>query len=253
MDGYEAASYGEAFADVYDDWYRADEDAAVVDPVVAALSGLAGPGGRVLELGVGTGRIAIPLARRGHEVHGLDASAAMLRRLRDRPGGEAVVSHLGDMSGDLPPGEFDLVFVAINTLFNLPSAERQRRCFAAVAERLAPGGSFVVEAFVPDADRAAERTSDLSIRSLTADRLVLAAWVHDPAEQRADGQLVELRDGEPVRLRPISIRYAPPDELDLMAEAAGLVLRERWSDFHGRPFEPTSRRHVSVYVPAPST
>jgi hypothetical protein len=150
---------------------------------------------------------------------------------------------LGDMVDDLPRGPFDVVFVAYNTLFNLLTHDRQQACFAAVREVLAPGGSFVVEAFVPSP----QPGSQVAVRSLDADRVVLSISVHDGEDQRAEGQFVELTEAAGVRLRPWSIRYASPDELDSMAAAAGLVLRSRWGDFDRRTFTDNSDRHVSVY------
>jgi len=242
MDGYTAASYGDAFADVYDDWYAGVSDVAATVDLVAEL---AGAGGRVLELGVGTGRLAVPLAERGLVVTGVDASRAMLEhlRVRDRQGRVAVVD--GDMVDDQPPGPFDVVLVAYNTLFNLPSRDRQAACFAAVAARLAAGGHFVVEAFVPEDPP--RRGTSVDVRSMTASEVVLSVSVHDPDEQRAAGQFVHLADGRPVQLRPWSIRYATPTELDAMAGDAGLRLAERWEDVTRAPFDADSARHLSVY------
>jgi SAM-dependent methyltransferase len=241
--GYDDRSYGRGFADVYDDWYA---DVSDVAATVADLRRLAGDG-PVLELGVGTGRLSVPLATSDPtlRVVGIDSSPDMLARLDERrpPPNLTVVE--GDMADGLPAGPFTLVFVAYNTLFNLPSADRQRRCFSAVAERLGPGGRFVVEAFVPD-----EPPPDgdlVEVRSLTADRVVLSVSRHVAPEQRAEGQFVELTESGGVRLRPWSIRYAAPAELDDMAAAAGLVLEERHEAFGGIAWRADSPRHVSVY------
>jgi SAM-dependent methyltransferase len=249
--GYTSSSYGDAFADVYDDWYRTVSD---VESTVATLVELASAASAattperaaatVLELGVGTGRLAIPLAAAGAAVTGVDASAAMLRRLTEKDPDGHVQAVLGDMVDDVPRGPFDVVFVAYNTLFNLLTRDRQQACFAAVRAVLAPEGSFVVEAFVPSP----QPGSQVTVRSLDADRVVLSISVHDGDDQRAEGQYVELTEAAGVRLRPWSIRYASPDELDEMAAAAGLVLRARWGDFDRRPFTDESDRHVSVYV-----
>jgi SAM-dependent methyltransferase len=246
MRGYDDRSYGDAFADVYDEWYAGVTDVAAT---VALLVELAGPG-PVLELGVGTGRLAIPLAASGLEVHGVDTSTAMLDRMAAKPGAGAVRVHVGDMVDDLPNGPFSLVIAAYNTLFNLRSAERQQAAFAAVAERLDAGGHFVVEAFVPDEHQPGG--GNVSVRSLTADRVVLSVDVHDPTRQQVDGQLVELTEGGGVRLRPWSIRYAPPAELDAMAASCALTLEHRWGDAGRRPFTPDSSRHVSVYRRVPA-
>lgn len=242
MRGYEPHSYGDGMADVYDDWYARISD---VDATVATLIQLAN-GGSVLELGVGTGRLAAPLAATGVEVHGIDASDAMLRQIVDKPGGNLVHSVLGDMVTDLPAGPFALVFVAYNTLFNLPSEELQQACFHAVASRLAPGGYFVVEAFVPDP--AHDPASSVDVRSITTDRVVLSVSTSDPSRQVAEGQYVDITESGGVRLRPWSIRWATVEQLDAMAAAAGLDLAHRWAEFDRSPFTPESPRHVSVYA-----
>jgi SAM-dependent methyltransferase len=242
--GYDESTYGERFADVYDEWYLGISD---VDATVAALVQLAA-GGAVLELGIGTGRLAIPLAMTGLDVHGVDASEAMLAQLRAKPGAESVTAVFGDMAEDLPRGPFTLAFVAYNTFFGLPNEARQRACFAAVAEVLRPDGRFVIEAFVPEAP---PRSGSLvEVRHLTADRVVLTASVHLPDEQRAEGQFIELTESGGVRLRPWSVRYASPDQLDEMAAGAGFSLERRTADWEGAPFDETSAHHVSVYRPA---
>lgn len=241
MEGYGRATYGDAFADVYDRWYAGISDAERTADLIAEL---AGHGGRVLELAVGTGRLALPIAARGLAVHGVDASAPMLDRLRQRDPSGLVDTTLGDMVDDLPAGPFEVVLIAYNSLFNLDTADRQRACFRAVAQRLTPGGRFVLEAFVPD-DR---EGPIVTVRSMTATEVVLSVSQHDPASQRASGQFVELVDGERVRLRPWSIRYAAPSELDAMAGDAGLTLVQRWEDVSGSPFGDDSAQHVSVYA-----
>jgi SAM-dependent methyltransferase len=243
MQGYGPTSYGDGFADVYDEWYPGSDDVAAVVELVAQL--VPSRTGRVLELGVGTGRLAIPLAAAGMDVHGVDTSSAMLDRLRARDPDRRVALTVGDMVDDQPGGPFDVVLVAYNTLFNLESAERQAACFVAAAERLAPAGALVVEAFVPE-DPPQEGPT-LDVRSMTATEVVLSVWTDDPVDQRAQGHFVHLVDGATVRLRPWAIRYAPPLELDAMATAAGLSLRGRWEDFHRSPFTAGSPRHVSVY------
>ncbi len=241
MRGYHDASYGDAFADVYDDWYQGISD---VDTTARTLSELAA-GGRVLELGVGTGRLAIPLAATGVEVHGLDTSELMLQRLAAKPGAATVQVHLGDMVDGLPAGPFTLVFVAYNTFFNLLSQVRQQACFEQVANRLSDGGAFVIEAFVPDPGH--DPISSIAVRSVTADRVVLSVSTADPAGQRAEGQYVDITEAGGVRLRPWSIRWATTAQLDEMASAAGFTLVDRWGSFDKAPFGPDSPRHVSVF------
>jgi SAM-dependent methyltransferase len=241
MQGYTESSYGDAFADVYDEWYHGVSD---IEATVAALVELAGEG-PVLELGVGTGRLALPLAGRGLEVHGIDSSAAMLARLAHKNTSATVSATLGDMVDDLPSGPFSLAFVAYNTLFNLTEQQRQADCFREVAARLMPGGRFVIEAFVPD--EPPRQGSDVSVRSLTATAVVLSVALHRPELQVAEGQFVEISEAGGVRLRPWSIRYSAPRELDDMARDAGFVLEHRWESFGDRQFHSDSPRHVSVY------
>jgi hypothetical protein len=137
-----------------------------------------------------------------------------------------------------------LAFVAVNTFFGLTTAAEQQRCFGAVAARLQPGGRFVIEAFVPDPDKAGD---GVQVRTLSVDRVVLSITTTDLDAQTAVGQLVELADGQPVRLRPWAIRWCTPSELDEMAGRAGLELEHRWEGWRGEPFGPDSSRHVSVW------
>jgi len=247
MRGYHHRSYGEAIADIYDEWY---EDVTDVAATVERMAALAGPNGSVLELGVGTGRLAVPMATAGARVVGIDSSEAMLAKLAERdPAGTVETVH-GHMVDDLPDGPFDAVLVAYNTIFNLLDADTQRRCFEAVAGRLAPGGAFVVEAFVPDI-HGSGAGSDISVRSLAVDHVVLSVSVNDPMTQRAEGQFVQFSEAGGVRLRPWSIRWATPAELDAMAAAAGLGLSERFTDMVGAPFDDDSVTHVSVYTKEP--
>ena len=199
----------------------------------------------MLELGVGTGRLAVPMAAAGLDVTGLDASTAMLDRLRAADPAGTVDIVRGDMLDDLPDGPFDVVLVAYNTLFNLTGDGDHARCFAEVADRLRPGGRFVVEAFVPD--EPFRSGDDVEVRSMSADQVVLSVTKYAPDSQEAAGQFVELSQGEPVRLRPWSIRYSTPAQLDEMAAAAGFTLEDRWLDVARSPFTDDSTRHLSVY------
>ena len=245
MEGYDDTTYGEAFADVYDEWYGSISD---VEATVATLLDLADDG-PVLELGVGTGRLAVPLARTAAErdvaVVGIDSSPAMLRALAARDPDRLVEPVLGSMVDDLPDGPFTLAFVAYNTLFNLRTADEQQACFGAVAARLRPGGRFVVETFVADDGGAAD---DVSVRELAAGRVVLSVSVRRPDDQLAEGQFVEFTESGGVKLRPWSIRYSTLDQLDAMAAVAGFEVEHRWETFGRAPFEPSSERHVTVYA-----
>jgi SAM-dependent methyltransferase len=248
VEGYTPRSYGAAFADVYDEWYGGLTDAEVSADVVVELARRAAGDRRprVLELAVGTGRLAIPIAARGADVVGIDISPEMLDRLAARDPDGTITAVLGDMVDDLPDGPFDVALIAYNSLFGLESSERQRACFSAVASRLGPGGVFVVEAFVPE-DPPRSGTV-VAVRSMSDAEVVLSISQHDPEEQRAFGHFVSFVDGERVRLRPWAVRYAPPDELDAAAAAAGFVVGERWEDFDRRPYEDASPRHVTVYA-----
>jgi SAM-dependent methyltransferase len=239
--GYDSSTYGEAMADVYDDWYGDEADPATV----AALVELAGPG-PVLELGVGTGRVAIPLTQAGLAVDGIDSSPAMLQRLRAKPGGDRVAATCGDMAGADPPGPYTLVFATSNTFFNLRDHDHQARCVANVAARLLPGGRFVIEAFVPD-DRP-PAGHQLDVRTITADRVVLSASTTDVLAQVACGQHIEITERGGVRLRPWRIRWATPPQLDDLAGRAGLTLEHRWAGWSSETFAAESTNHVSVYL-----
>lgn len=243
VQGFDARSYGRGMADVYDRWYG---DVSDVEATVEHLVALAGPGGGpVLELGVGTGRLAIPLAARGVEVHGVDTSPDMLALLTAKPGGNRVHAIEGDMAGDRPRGPFAVVFVAYNTLFSLTSAEAQQDCFASVARRLMPGGRFVVEAFVPDTQGTAGGI--VEVREVEADRVVLSVSRTEPNSQTAAGQFVELSEASGVRLRPWWIRWSTPEQLDVMASAAGLTLERRSAGWRGETFDTDSSHHVSTW------
>lgn len=245
MRGFRSDSYGDAFADVYDEWYA---DITDLETTVGFLAGLAGPQGRVLELGVGTGRLALPLARHVGRVTGIDSSRRMLDALASADVDRTVLTVQGDMVDQAPDGPFDVVVAAYNTVFNLTTAERQQACFDRMAACLRPGGSFVVEAFVPRTDPDEPRGSSVTVRSMAVDRVVLSASIHDTESQTAEGQFVEFTESGGVRLRPWSIRWADPAELDAMALTSGFTRTERWGDYDRRPFDASSERHVTVYT-----
>jgi SAM-dependent methyltransferase len=241
--GYDHRSYGDGFADVYDEWYA---DVTDVEATVARMVELAGAGGRVLELGVGTGRLAVPMADAGLSVVGIDSSGAMLAKLSERDPARRVDAMLGDITSDLPVGPFDVVLVAYNTIFNLLGEHDQPRLFQHVAERLTPGGAFVVEAFVPESDGAGP-PSEVTVRSMAVDHVVLSVSVNRHDQQVAEGQFVQFSQDGGVRLRPWSIRWATPEQLDAMATAAGLRLDVRFGEMTGTPFTDDSAQHVSIY------
>jgi SAM-dependent methyltransferase len=242
MDDYRPETYGDRVADLYDRM-----TAAMPDPVdcVDRLAELAGPG-PALELGIGTGRVALTLAARGVEVHGIDASAAMVDRLRAKPGGDAIPVTIGDFADVPVEGGYRLVYAVFNTFFSLLTQDDQVRCFQAVADRLTPDGAFALELFVPDPTLHPGGQS-ARVRHLDLDLARLDLALHDPVAQRVDFQSVLLAaDG--VRLLPGSVRYAWPAELDLMARLAGLRLRERWGGWRREPYTgSTSSLYVAVY------
>ena|SRR6266545_1903599 len=236
------AFFGERWADVYD-------GDPVLDPAPAAefLAGLAG-GGRVLELAIGTGRVALPLASRGGNVEGVEASEKMVARLRAKPGGAQIPVTIGDMAEVPVTGPFRLVYLVYNTLFNLLSPERQADCFRNVAQALEADGAFVIECFVPDPAKF-DRGQRVEALAVTEDSATIEVYRHDAAAQRFNTQKITF-DGQGIRLLPVALRYSWPSELDLMAGQAGLRLRERYADWDRRPFGSDSASHISVYRPA---
>jgi SAM-dependent methyltransferase len=240
MEGYGPATYGDRIADVYDSLYKElDTEAAV-----ATLAELAGEG-PVLELAIGTGRLALPLAARGLEVHGIDASEAMVAKLREKPGGDRIPVTMGDFADVGVTGSYSLIFVGFNTFFALTTQGDQLRCFANVAAHLTGGGVFALEAFFPDLGRF-DRGQRPHVAVVEPDRVMIDAAKHDPVEQRVDSSHI-IFTNEGTTLHPVSIRYAFPSELDLMARLAGLELQNRWGGWRREPFTADSHRHVSVY------
>lgn len=245
MDDYTASTYGDRIADIYDDRFRK----AFGDDASAAVSflGQIAREGPALELGIGTGRIALPLREAGVEVHGIDASAPMVDRLRAKPGGADVPVTMADFRTFALSRRFPLVYVVYNTFFGLLSQEDQMACFRSVADHLTEGGAFVMEAFVPDLSRY-DRDQRVGAVRVETDELELEASRHDPvAQQTVSLHVVAREDG--VRLYPVRIRYAFVSELDLMARLAGLRLRERFGDWDRSPFTAGSGKHVSVWEP----
>jgi SAM-dependent methyltransferase len=243
-ENYGPETYGDRIAEVYDQWYAA-AGFLETEASVELLAELAGSG-PVLELAIGTGRLALPLAERGLEVHGVDASEAMVAKLREKPGGERIPVTMGDFAAVPVEGAFSLVFVAFNTFFGLPSQEAQVRCFANAAAHLAEGGVFLIEAFIPDLARF-DRNQRFQTNSVSPTEVNLDASRHDPLEQRVDSVHVVLTEAG-TRLYPVNLRYAFPAELDLMARLAGLELKHRWAGWDKSEFTAKSQRHISVYA-----
>lgn len=243
---HDPGAYGDAYADVYDDWYGEISDVAAT---VAALRDLT-PGRRLLELGVGTGRVALPLAEAGFSVTGVDASAAMLAALAAKPRADAVTVHLGDMAAlDGIDGPFDVVLVTFNTFFNLDSEEAQLACLWRVAAVLAPLGRFVIEAFVPSPDPARVETGHEE-RPDGRGGTVVTTSTRRPDTQVVDGEHLHRRADGTEHRRTWRIRYLHPGQLDAACARAGLRLLARWADWDAAAFTSSSTRHVSVFGPA---
>jgi SAM-dependent methyltransferase len=229
-----AARYDESSADMF--------EPDVVAPAVDFLAALA-DGGPVLELGIGTGRLALPLAARGVPVQGIDLSTAMVERLRAKPGGDAIPVAIGDFATTTVAAEFTVAYLVFNTIMNLTSQDAQVACFRNVAAHLAPGGAFVVEVGVPE------------LRKLPPGQDVVPfqagpdGWAYDrydTATQAMSSNYIQVADGQ-ARYRSIPFRYVWPAELDLMAQLAGLVPAERWSGWAREPFTSESTQHVSMW------
>jgi hypothetical protein len=241
MENYEPIlSFGEDTAEIYDETPRGDEEAAV-----AFLEQLAG-GGAALELAIGTGRIALPLAARGIRVDGIDISAPMVARLRAKPGGDRISVTMGDFAEVPVGGTYRLIYVVFNSLFNLLTQDDQVRCFENVAAHLTDDGSFLVEAFVPTFLTRLRTDQYVDAEAVGVNDVVLDVGRHDAVRQILEESHVVLsREG--VRLYPVVTRYAWPSELDLMARIAGLRLKERWGGWNREPFTSSSTMHVSVF------
>jgi len=232
--------YGRSFADVYDDWYDDVSDAEAT----AAFIDRFGPNQKLLELGVGTGRLSIPISTNGHWVVGVDASTDMLDRFRSTPTSDAV----GGTMEILPfrDGAFDTVLVATNTFFNLHTEADQRRCFAECRRVLRLGGRMVIEAMLPGTpDPQLDRL--VTTRSIDVDTAVLTATIRDSNSQEITGQHIEISESG-IRMRPWKIRYATPAQLDDMANSSGLRLGQRFSGWGDAPVDDDASNAVSIYT-----
>src|SRR4029077_2886142 len=217
-------------------------DAAAVETTPGALAELAARG-RALELGIGTGRIALPLARRGVEVHGIDLSRAMVARLRAKPGGDGIPVTIGDFATATADGTFSLAYLVFNTIMNLTTQDAQVACFRNVARHLEPGGCFVIEVGVPELRRLPPGQNTVPWQ------VTPARWafdIYDTATQAMSSNYITVEDGRG-EYRSIPFRYVWPAELDLMAQLAGMRLRDRWEGWSRQPFTSQSGQHVSVW------
>ena len=237
-DGY----FDERVAARYDEDEPEMFDPAVVDPAVDFLVELAGEG-RALELAIGTGRIALPLAQRGVPVHGIDMSKAMVARLREKPGGEDIGVTIGDFATTTVEGTFSVAYLVFNTISNLTTQAAQVACFRNVAAHLEPGGCFVIEVGVPELQRVPPGET-FHVFHVSETRWGIDEY--DVANQGLISHHFQIVDGR-VERNSVPFRYVWPEELDLMAQLAGMSLRERWSGWTREPFTSESRKHVSVW------
>lgn len=244
MDDYGPGTYGDRVADVYDEWYAELPFGGPIATTVSFLRELAADGS-ALELGIGTGRVALPLRQAGVDIHGIDASDAMAGRLRAKPGGADIPVTIGDFRDFSLGRRFRLIYVVFNTFFGLLTQDDQVSCMRAVARHLDDDGVFVMEAFMPDLARF-DRGQRVSAIRVEPDAVALEVSKHDSLAQRTDSQLVVMQpDG--VRLYPVKIRYAYVPELDLMAKLAGMRVRRRWADWDRTELSSESPKHVSVW------
>jgi SAM-dependent methyltransferase len=235
--------FDEHIAERYDASSSDMFEPAVVDPVVSFLADLAGEGG-ALELGIGTGRIALPLSQRGVRVHGIDLSAAMVARLRAKPGADDIGVTIGDFATTRVDGTFRLAYLVFNTIMNLTTQDEQVECFRNVATHLEPGGCFVIEVGIPGLQRLPPGET---VRAFTVSPTRLGFDEYDIGAQILFSHHYWVVDG---RLEVFSApyRYVWPSELDLMARLAGMTLRERWGGWDREPFTSDSTTHVSVWA-----
>ena len=239
MDDYTADTYGERIADVYDSWYAAFDERCI--DLLAEFA----RGGSALELGIGTGRIALPLRQRGVDVHGVDASPAMVAKLRAKRGGDAIPVTMATFADFSLDERFALAYIAFNTFFAPVTQEEQIRCMETVARHLSPGGRFVIEAFVPDLARFVSNQT-VRVVGLEPSEVRIDASLLDVTDQRITSQHIVLTE-RGTRLYPVTLRYVWPSEMDLMARIAGLRLEHRWADWERTPFARDSSKHISVY------
>jgi SAM-dependent methyltransferase len=234
--------FGEHVAERFDERYADKATPVVVEPIVDFVANLAGSGD-ALEFGVGTGRIALPLAQRGVPVHGIDLSEAMVARLRAKPGAEQVVVTVGDFATTTVEGRFSVVYLVANTIMNLTTQDEQVSCFLNAAAHLEPNGCFVIEVLVP---RLQQLPSGETFQPFAVERTHLGFDEYDVVRQGLISHHYWIEDGKVDVISP-PFRYVWPSELDLMARLAGMTLRERWGDWRREPFTADSPRHVSVW------
>jgi SAM-dependent methyltransferase len=234
--------FDERIAKGYDARWANLSEPAVVDPAVSFLAGLAGKGA-ALELGIGTGRLALPLSQRGVRVHGIELSPAMVAQLQAKPGSDKIGVTIGDFATTSVGETFMVAYLVRNTIMNLTTQDEQVECFRKVSAHLEPGGCFVIEVMVPELQRLPPGET---VRAFTVTSTHLGFDEYDVAAQGLVSHHYWLVDGQLETFSP-PFRYVWPSELDLMARLAGMTLRERWSDWNRAPFTSDSRQHISVW------
>jgi ubiquinone/menaquinone biosynthesis C-methylase UbiE len=247
VDGYDATTYGDSFAEVYDQWYEDLDDADFLESIVSSLSDHPA---RVLELGVGTGRLVAQwLSLRptsGDTIVGIDSSAAMLQIANEKNFPTSVSFICGDFSEQLPSGPFDVVFIGYNTLFNVPDTQALQNCIKNVSSVLNSSGSLYIDAVIPSST---DDSSHEFMQTMATGEEVLATSHHAPLSQRITGTFTHLGPENLSRVRSWAVRYFTPPQLDAIAEQSGLALFSRYADGRQTPFTSDSHRHVSRYSP----
>jgi SAM-dependent methyltransferase len=239
MNDYSEETYGERIAGVYDQWYSKFDPSAILTLAELAHGGVA------LELGIGTGRIAIPLLNTGLIVHGIDASESMVARLHAKPGGEKIPVKMGNFAEVSVAGQYSLIYVVFNTFFSLLTQDEQVHCFKNVAKHLASDGVFVIEAFVPDLKRFIGG-QEIRLTRIEVNEVQIDVSQIEPDTQVITSQHIVLSE-QGTHFYPIKVRYVWPVEMDLMAQLSQLRLKERWSDWDKTLFTAESGKHISVY------
>jgi predicted TPR repeat methyltransferase len=240
MNEYSADTYGESISEKYDDWF------SDVDPLIIEYLCECARGGKALELGIGTGRVAIPLREKDVDVYGIDASPAMVAKMHQKPHGTTIPVTIQSFAEFHMDVRYDLVYVVFNTFFGLLTQTDQVSCLQSVAEALTADGCFVIEAFVPDLGRF-DRGQSTRTSEITPAHIRLECSQHDLASQSVISQIVSISP-QGIEMYPIKIRYAWPSEIDLMAQLAGLTLVSRWGDWQQTRFSSQSGRHISTYT-----
>jgi len=239
MKDYRASTYGDKVADIYDKEYG-DFDPEMIERIFEFA-----PNGSAFELGIGTGRVALPLLKKGMKVDGIDSSISMVNKLKAKPGSKNISIQIGDFSKFQTAKKYDVVFVVFNTFFSLLTQDDQISCFKSVYNALKPDGKFIIEAFVPDPARLAKGQTTM-ISDIEQDSVSMEYTMYDVADQMVTSQLVRISE-KGIKMVPIIIRYAYPAEFDLMAKLTGFELSERWANWKKEPFTSKSGFHISVY------